>query len=70
MNGKKTREVFSFLKTSLPASDGSRDVRWNFAKFLVDHEGTPFKRYSPQTSPEEMAADIEELLNRREAAAR
>jgi len=70
VNGRKTREVFSFLKPRLPASDGSTDVRWNFAKFLVDHEGRPFKRYSPKTSPKDIAADIEELLRRREAAAR
>ena len=31
-------------------------------KFLVDHEGTPFKRYPPKTSPSEMQADIEKLF--------
>jgi glutathione peroxidase-family protein len=39
--------------------------RWNFAKFLVDHEGNPFKRYGPKTNPDEMVADIEELLAKR-----
>ena len=46
------------------------DIRWNFAKFLIDHEGTPFKRYGSKTTPEEMAADIEELLKKKEAAAK
>jgi len=62
VNGKDTREVYSFLKQKLPADDGSADIRWNFAKFLVDREGNPFKRYGPKTSPNEMVADIEELL--------
>lgn len=31
-------------------------------KFLVDHEGTPFKRYPPKTCPFEIKADIEKLL--------
>lgn len=69
VNGRDTREVYSFLKARLPADDGSADVRWNFAKFLVDHEGTPFKRLGPKTEPKDMVPDIEELLQRKEVAA-
>ena len=67
VNGASTREVYSYLKSKLPAEDGTTDIRWNFAKFLVDHEGTPFKRYSPKTSPNDMVPDIEELLKKKEA---
>ncbi|KAL7476826.1 hypothetical protein ACHAW6_002661 [Cyclotella cf. meneghiniana] len=67
VNGKETREVYSFLKQSLPAEDGTKDIRWNFAKFLVDHEGTPYKRFGPKTNPEEMKVDIEDLLAKRNA---
>lgn len=66
VNGKNTREVFSFLKQELPNSDGSTDVRWNFAKFLVDHEGKPFRRFSPQSNPKKMEIYIEELLKKKE----
>jgi len=62
VNGKDTREVYSFLKSKLPADDGTTDIRWNFAKFLVDHEGNPYKRFGPKTSPMSMKSDIEELL--------
>ncbi|KAL7432088.1 hypothetical protein ACHAXM_002935 [Skeletonema potamos] len=65
VNGKNTREVYSFLKDKLPSEDGTKDVRWNFAKFLVDHEGKPIKRYGPKTNPEEIVPDIEELLAKR-----
>ena len=68
VNGKDTREVYSFLKEKLPSEDGTKDIRWNFAKFLVDHEGMPFKRYSPKTNPEDMAVDVEALLAKKEAA--
>lgn len=68
VNGKDTREVYSFLKQKLPAEDGTSDIRWNFAKFLVDHEGVPTKRFGPKTNPEDMVADIEELLAKKEAA--
>jgi glutathione peroxidase len=59
---------YSSQKSKLPSDDGTSDIRWNFAKFLVDHEGTPFKRYSPQTNPDDMIPDIEELLKKKEAA--
>lgn len=65
VNGKDTREVYSFLKQQLPSEDGTVDIRWNFAKFLVDHEGIPYKRFGPKTNPEDMKRDIEELLTRR-----
>eukprot|EP00573_Skeletonema_grethae_P000790 CAMPEP_0201690914 /NCGR_PEP_ID=MMETSP0578-20130828/4222_1 /ASSEMBLY_ACC=CAM_ASM_000663 /TAXON_ID=267565 /ORGANISM="Skeletonema grethea, Strain CCMP 1804" /LENGTH=194 /DNA_ID=CAMNT_0048176013 /DNA_START=88 /DNA_END=672 /DNA_ORIENTATION=+ len=65
VNGANTREVYSFLKEKLPSDDGTKDIRWNFAKFLIDHEGTPVKRYGPKTNPDEMVADIEELLAKR-----
>jgi len=64
VNGKDTRELYSYLKKALPSDDGTKDIRWNFAKFLVDSEGNPYKRYGPKTNPEEMSADIEELLKK------
>jgi len=65
VNGKETREVFSFLKKKLPSDDGSADIRWNFAKFLVDHEGTPYKRFGPKTNPFAMKENIDELLKKK-----
>ncbi len=38
------------------------DISWNFAKFLVGKDGKPVKRYSPDTVPSAIAADIEALL--------
>lgn len=68
VNGASAREVFSFLKTKLPNDDGSNDnsISWNFAKFLIDHNGNPYKRYDPETSPFEMKNDIEILMNAKE----
>jgi glutathione peroxidase len=66
VNGSKTREIFGFLKNALPSSDGTKDIRWNFAKFLVDHNGQPFKRYGSKTSPFTFKDDIEELLQKKE----
>lgn len=65
VNGAKTREVFSFLKEKLPADDGTTGIRWNFSKFLVDHEGNPYKRFGPTTDPKSMTNDIEDLIKKR-----
>jgi len=67
VNGRKTNEVFSFLKGKLPWEDGSRDVRWNFGKFLVSGEGIPHSRFGSKQAPDEMEDAIEELLTRLEA---
>lgn len=61
VNGKETHPVFTFLKEALPGKLGKR-ISWNFTKFLIDHEGVPYKRYSSKTEPEELVADIEALL--------
>lgn len=66
VNGAKAREVYSFLKPKLLNDDDTTDVRWNFAKFLVDHEGTPFRRYATGVAPDDMRPDIEALLKKKE----
>lgn len=67
VNGKDTREVYSFLKRELPNPDESNDIRWNFAKFLVDAEGKPYKRYGSKKPPLDIKEDIEELLKKKES---
>lgn len=66
----ETREVFGFLKEALPSEDGSKDIRWNFAKFLVDHKGQPIKRYSPKISPFEIKPDIMDYLQKMEKSSK
>ena len=41
---------------------GSKGIKWNFTKFLVDQNGEVIKRYSPNTEPKDIAQDIENLL--------
>jgi glutathione peroxidase-family protein len=35
-------------------------------KFLVDHEGNPYKRFVPTVAPVDMVQDIESLLNKKD----
>jgi len=51
--------LYSFLKSAQPGEGDSADIVWNFEKFLVDAGGNAVKRYSPQTTPEEIATDLD-----------
>ena len=51
-----------YLKESLPGLLGTKEIKWNFGKFLIDKQGIPFKRYAPTTEPKDLVGDIEKLL--------
>lgn len=62
VNGAGTHPLFAFLKAGAPGLLGTRDIKWNFTKFLVDRNGQVVDRYAPTTKPESMRGDIEKLL--------
>ena len=61
VNGKNTHPIFGYLKDQLPGKLGKR-IKWNFTKFLITPEGTPFRRYAPTTKPASMEEDIRGIL--------
>ena len=62
VNGADTDPLFERLKSDAPGLMGSRAIKWNFTKFLVDRDGHTVRRYAPTTKPEAIRADIEALL--------
>jgi glutathione peroxidase len=62
VNGDQAHPLYKFLKQQAPGVLGTEGIKWNFTKFLIDKDGSVFKRYAPQTKPEEIAGDIERLL--------
>ena len=62
VNGAAADPLFERLKTAAPGVLGSKAIKWNFTKFLVDRSGQVVRRYAPTTKPEDLAADIEALL--------
>jgi glutathione peroxidase len=62
VNGDDAAPIYKFLKDEAPGLLGSKAIKWNFTKFLVDRAGKVVKRYAPQTKPEELKQDIEALL--------
>jgi len=61
VNGKETHPVFAYLKDQLPGKPGKK-IKWNFTKFLIRADGTPFRRYAPTTRPASIEKDIQELI--------
>jgi glutathione peroxidase len=62
VNGEDAAPLYKHLKDEAPGLLGSKAIKWNFTKFLVDRSGKVVKRYAPQTKPEELTRDIESLL--------
>ena len=62
VNGGNAHPLFVHLKKSAPGLLGSKDIKWNFTKFLVDRGGNVLDRYAPATSPKSIAGDIESAL--------
>ncbi|NOU80085.1 redoxin domain-containing protein [Paenibacillus sp. LMG 31459] len=62
VNGNEAHPLFKYLSKEAPGVLGSKSVKWNFTKFLVDQEGRVLKRFSPQTTPDQIEADIAKLL--------
>jgi glutathione peroxidase len=63
VNGDDTHPIFALLKSGAPGLLGTEAVKWNFTKFLVDRKGQVVDRYASAHKPEDMAADIERLLD-------
>ena len=62
VNGPGTHPLFERLKTAAPGLLGSKSIKWNFTKFLVDRQGNIVARFGPKTEPHEIAEDIRKLL--------
>jgi len=62
VNGDNALPLFDFLKSQAPGILGSKSIKWNFTKFLVNKQGEVVKRYAPTTKPESIKGDIERLL--------
>ena len=62
VNGPGADPLFDWLKAEAPGVLGTKAIKWNFTKFLIDRQGRVVRRYAPNDKPESLAADIEKLL--------
>ena len=62
VNGADTHPLYAHLKSAAPGVLGTKRIKWNFTKFLINQDGEVVERYGSQTKPEAIAKDIEKLL--------
>ena len=62
VNGKNAHPLYKYLK-SKAKSLFSKEIKWNFTKFLIDSKGNVINRYAPTTSALKIKEDIEKLLS-------
>jgi glutathione peroxidase len=63
VNGDKAEPFYDFLKKEHPGILGTKNIKWNFSKFLVNKNGEVVNRYGPTTKPEDIESDIIALLS-------
>lgn len=62
VKGDHADPLFTYLTNQAPGLLGSKGIKWNFTKFLVNKEGEVVKRFAPQTSPADLEKEIEGLI--------
>jgi glutathione peroxidase len=62
VNGDGADPLFKHLKEEAPGALGSKRIKWNFTKFLIDPDGKVIKRYAPTVKPKDIEKDITGLL--------
>ncbi len=63
VNGDGAHPLYIYLKNEKPGIMGTKDIKWNFTKFLIDKNGKIVERFGSNKTPEEIAPEIEKLLN-------
>ena len=62
VNGPDAHPLYEHLKSSAPGLLGTKAIKWNFTKFLVNQTGEVVKRFAPTDTPEAIQAEIEKWL--------
>jgi len=62
VNGDNTHPLYKYLKKEATGFLGSKSIKWNFTKFLVDAKGNVLKRYGSSTKPASISDEVKVLL--------
>ena len=62
VKGANAHPLFVHLTENAPGGRGSKAIKLNFTKFLVDRDGRVGERYAPKTKPYDFEESIKELL--------
>jgi len=62
VNGDEEHPFFRALKTMAPGTMGTKNIKWNFTKFLISRDGTRVERFASSKRPEKLETAIEREL--------
>ena len=62
VNGDNAHPLYKWMKGQKKGIAGTRNVKWNFTKFLVDRDGNVVERFGPQDKPEAIAKHVAALI--------
>jgi glutathione peroxidase len=62
VNGENAHPLYKLLKSARRGIFGTRSIKWNFTKFLVDKNGTVIKRFGPIASARKVEKRLTRLL--------
>ena len=57
---RQCASLYDFLKKSSRIL--TKDIKWNFTKFLISRDGTVLERFAPQTEPSKFEDQVREAL--------
>lgn len=61
VNGKNEEPLYKYLK-SQKGGFLSKNIKWNFTKFLIDQKGKVIARFASTVTPEKLDKEIAKLL--------
>ncbi len=62
VNGAQADPLFTYLKQQQRGFLGSRRIKWNFTKFLIDRDGQVIQRFAPYRKISDLQRVVEKLL--------
>ena len=62
VNGAQAHPLYQWLVKEAPGILGTKSIKWNFTKFLINRQGEVVSRYASAVEPHKLDQTIEKLL--------
>jgi glutathione peroxidase len=62
VNGRGAHPLYRFLKSARRGFLGTKSIKWNFTKFLIDRDGNVVRRFAPTFRPEKIEKAVQQLI--------
>jgi glutathione peroxidase len=63
VNGEGEHPLYKYLKSEAKGILGTKKIKWNFTKFLVNQKGEVVRRYGSTSKPKDIQKDVAALLD-------